>query len=240
MIMSALRNQSTSFTPILRGEAELLHGWLRDSDSSRMLRDVAVIVVGAGLYGAAMGWWRAPEQALFVAIKFPLIILLTTLGNALLNAMLAPLLGLNITVRQSLHAVLMSFTIAAAILGAFAPLAAFMVWNAPPLTPGATHSAAYLFIKLVHVVVIAFAGIVGTGRLFQLLTNLARGNKSVARRVVFAWLAGNLLFGSQLSWVLRPFIGAPHLPVQFLRPDIAFQGNFYENVFNTICDLLFN
>jgi len=154
--------------------------------------------------------------------------------------MLAPLLGLNITVRQSLHAVLMSFTIAAAILGAFAPLAAFMVWNAPPLTPGATHSAAYLFIKLVHVVVIAFAGIVGTGRLFQLLTNLARGNKSVARRVVFAWLAGNLLFGSQLSWVLRPFIGAPHLPVQFLRPDIAFQGNFYENVFNTICDLLFN
>jgi hypothetical protein len=238
--MSALRNQSTSFTPLLRGEAELLHGWLRDSDSSRMLRDVAVIVVGAGLYGAAMGWWRAPEQALFVAIKFPLIILLTTLGNALLNAMLAPLLGLNITVRQSLHAVLMSFTIAAAILGAFAPLAAFMVWNAPPLTPGATHSAAYLFIKLVHVVVIAFAGIVGTGRLFQLLTNLARGNKSVARRVVFAWLAGNLLFGSQLSWVLRPFIGAPHLPVQFLRPDIAFQGNFYENVFNTICDLLFN
>jgi hypothetical protein len=225
------------FATLLRGEAESLHGWLRAGDSAKMLRDVAVICVGAGLYGAAMGWWRAPEQALFVALKFPLIILLTTLGNALLNAMLAPLLGLNLTVRQSLHAVLMSFTISAAILGAFAPLAAFMIWNAPPLTPGATRSVAYLFIKLAHVVVIAFAGIVGSGRLFQLLTSLAGGDKKTAWRVMFAWLAGNLFLGSQLSWVLRPFIGAPHLPVQFLRPDIALQGNFYENIFHTVAEI---
>ena len=50
---------------------------------------VGVIVAGAGAYGAAMGWWRDPSQALFVAVKFPLIILLTAAGNALLNAMLA-------------------------------------------------------------------------------------------------------------------------------------------------------
>ena len=71
---------------------------------------------GAGLYGAAMGWWRDPQQALYVAVKFPLIILLTTPGNALLNAMLAPLLGLNIPLRQSCSAILMSFTVTAAIL----------------------------------------------------------------------------------------------------------------------------
>ena len=62
--------------------------------------------------------WRAPLQALYTAIKFPLIILLTTLGNGLLNAMLAPLLGVNLGLRQTLLAVFMSFTIAAAILGA--------------------------------------------------------------------------------------------------------------------------
>ena len=221
------------FNTLLRGEAELLHGWLRDGDAAKMLRDVAVIVVGAGLYGAAMGWWRAPEQALFVAIKFPLIILLTTLGNALLNAMLAPLLGLNVTVRQSLHAVLMSCTISAAILGAFAPLTAFMVWNAPPLTENfATSRTAYSCIQLAHVVIIAFAGIAGNARLFQLLRRLANNDRRVARRVMFAWLAGNLFLGSQLSWVLRPFIGSPHLPVEFFRAH-AMAGGFFESVFNT-------
>jgi hypothetical protein len=100
------------------------------------------------LYGAAMGWWRDPQQALYVAIKFPLIILLTTAGNALINAMLAPLLGLNIPFRQSFSAILMSFTIAAAILGAFSPLMAFMVWNAPPMSPEPVSGATYNFIKL--------------------------------------------------------------------------------------------
>lgn len=183
-----------------------------------------------------MGWWRDPWQALFVAIKFPLILLLTALGNALLNAMLAPLLGLNISFRQSLLAILMSFAIAAAVLGAFSPLAAFLVWNAPPLVSASSSNPTYAFIKLTHVVVIAFAGIAGTGRLFQLLAQLG-GSKAVARRVLFAWLAGNLFLGSQLAWIARPFIGAPHLPVVFLR-DTAFQGSFYENVFRTVLNLL--
>lgn len=194
--------------------------------------NVAVIFLGAGLYGAAMGWWREPLQGFYVAIKFPLVILLTTLGNALLNAMLAPLLGLNINFRQSLLAILMSFAIAAAILGAFSPLAAFVVWNAPAMTPDVKSTLTYGFIKLLHVAVIAFAGIVGTVRLSQLLTQMG-GSQAIARRVVFAWLAGNLFLGSQLTWIARPFIGAPQLPVVFLR-DTAFQGNFYENIFETL------
>ena len=72
---------------------------------------------GAGLYGAAMGWWRDPLQALYTGIKLPLVILLTTLGNALLNGMLAPLLGLNVTFRQSLGAILMSFAVTSVVPG---------------------------------------------------------------------------------------------------------------------------
>ena len=240
-----MNTQSNTSSPhnlstLLRGEEKSLQVWLRDGDPARFGRELTVILIGTGSYGAAMGWWRSPEQALFVAIKFPLIVLLTTLGNALLNAMLAPLLGLNLTLRQSLGAVLMSFTISAAILGAFAPLAAFAVWNAPLLTTDATHSSAYGLIKLAHVLVITFAGIAGNVRLLRLLTSLAGGDQKVARRVLFSWLAVNLFFGSQLSWVLRPFIGAPSLPVQFLRTDIAFQGNFYENIFHTVLQFFHN
>ena len=236
-----MQTQSNTSNPselstLLRGEADTLVGWAAQFDSRRLAVHLAVIVAGAGLYGAAMGWWRDPWQAVFVAIKFPLILLLTALGNALLNAMLAPLLGLNIGFRQSLLAILMSFAVAAAILGAFAPLAGFLVWNAPPMTPDVKSTLTYGFIKLAHVIVIAFAGIAGNVRLFQALVQLA-GRRQIARRVLFAWLAVNLFLGSQLTWIARPFIGSPQLPVVFLR-DIAFQGNFYENVFRTLQQLL--
>jgi hypothetical protein len=228
---------SGDVSTLLRAESQAIAGWVEDWSARRVGTQVLVIVLGAGAYGAAMGWWRDPWQALFVAIKFPLILLLTALGNALLNAMLAPLLGLNLTLRQSLLAVLMSFAITAAIMGAFAPLTGFVVWNAPPMSPEVKSTPTYAFIKLLHVIVIAFAGIAGNVRLFQLLTKLSNGTRRGAQRVLFAWLAGNLFLGSQLTWMARPFIGAPQLPVAFLR-DTAFQGNFYENVFGSILHLI--
>jgi hypothetical protein len=185
-----------------------------------------------------MGWWRDPQQALYVAIKFPLIILLTTIGNSLINAMFAPLLGLNIPFRQSFSAIVMSFTIAAAILGAFSLLLAFLIWNAPPISPQTISGSTYNLIKLINVVVIAFAGMTGNVRLFQLLARLG-GSRAAALRVLFAWLAGNLFLGSQLSWILRPFIGSPDLPVEFFRAS-ALQGNFYENVFQSLQQIFNN
>ena len=224
------------FRTLLQGQAERLSAATQPGHSGTVALNLGIIIAGAGLYGAAMGWWRDPWQALFVAIKFPLILLLTALGNALLNGMLAPLMGLNISFRQSLLAILMSFAIVAAILGAFAPLAGFLVWNAPPMTPDVKSTLTYGFIKLVHVTVIAFAGIAGNARLFQLLVQLG-GCRKVASRVLLAWLAVNLFLGSQLTWIARPFIGSPQLPVAFLR-DTAFQGNFYENLFSTVMRLL--
>jgi hypothetical protein len=223
------------FSTLLRAEFQTIATWTAEWSVRRVAMHVTVIVLGAGCFGAAMGWWRAPEQALYVALKFPLIILLTAVGNALLNAMLAPLLGLNISLRQSLLAILMSFAIAAAILGAFSPLVGFLVWNAPPMTPDVKSTTTYGLIKLVDVVVIAFAGIAGNVRLLQLLTQLG-GSRRIGRRVFIAWLAGNLFLGGQLTWIARPFIGSPQLPVAFLR-DGALRGNFYENVFDTVLHL---
>src|SRR5882724_2344525 len=155
--MTATTNSLLSeITILLRGEAAPISAWTEQWNGRRLAVCLAVIVVGAGLYGAAMGYWRAPQQAFYVAIKFPLIILLTTFGNALLNAMLAPLLGLNISLRQSFLAVLMSFTIVSAILGSFSPLAAFLVWNSPPMSANTQLSTGtYTTIQLTHVGVIA-------------------------------------------------------------------------------------
>jgi len=89
---------------------------------------------------------------------------------------------------------------------------------------------------VLQVVVISFAGITANVRLVQLLRRLS-GKRAIAHRILFAWLAGNLFFGSQLIWILRPFIGSPGLAVEFLRKD-AFHGNFYETVWRSIVHLI--
>ena len=216
---------------LLRGEPRPIHRWIEQNSAARVTASVLIIVLGAGLFGAAMGCWRAPMQAVYTGIKFPLVVLLTTLGTALLNGMLAPLLGLNIRFSQAMAAVLMSFTIFALIVGSFSPLILFLLWNTPPLASSETR-AAYRFIQLVQVGVIGFAGLAANLRLVQLLERLS-GSKMVARKILAAWLIANLFLGSQLCWILRPFIGSPDLPVQFFRED-AFRGNFYESVWYAI------
>jgi len=228
MTVAAANAHRLEFRSLLSGEVETLAGWLRVWNPRRIRDQVGIIVIGAGCFGAAVGSWRAPEQALFAAVKLPLILLLTAGGNGLLNAMLAPLLGLSIPFRQSFLAVLSSFAIAAAILGGMSPVAGFIIWNAPPLAAGQSNSSTHAGVMLLLVVTVAFAGIAANLRLWQLLRQLA-GGRAVASRVLFAWLAGNLLLGSQLAWNLRPFIGAPGLPVEFLRVE-AFKGNFFEAV----------
>jgi len=224
------------FNALLNAEPGMIAPWTVEWNLRRIAFHAGAIVLGAGCFGAAMGFWRSPENALYVAIKLPLIMLGTAFGNALLNSMLAPLLGLNLRFRQSLLAILMSFVIVAAILGAFSPLIGFLVWNAPPMSAEVKTTATYALIKLACTLVIAFAGIAGNVKLLQLLTELGR-RRSVALRVLFAWLLVNLFLGSQLVWIARPFIGTPALPVEFLR-ETAFQGNFYDNVWATLLQLM--
>lgn len=214
-----------------------LRDWLQHWRTSRLFWCVALIIAGAGAYGGAMGSWRDALQALYTGIKIPLVILLTTLGNTLLNGMLAPLLGLNLTWRQSLLMVLMTFAIAAVILGALSPVAAFVVWNTPPLT-AATRLASveYGLLQLTLVAFIAYAGVTGNLCLMPLL-RLVSGSVAVARKVLLAWLAVNLLLGSQICWVLRPFIWDPARPVEFLGPEYL-RGSFYETVFEAARRLL--
>lgn len=221
---------------LLRGDVERLYDWSQSWETRRVALQIGVIITGAGCYGAAMGWWRDPQQALFTGMKFPLIILLTTVGNGLINGMLAPLLGLNIPFRQSFAAIIMSFAVTATILGAFSPLIAFLVWNAPPISSATSAGGTYNLVLSAHVLAIAMAGITGNARLFQLLYRLS-GSRWIAQQVLFGWLAGNLFLGSQLSWILRPFVGSPALPVEFLRAN-AFHGNFYEAAFYAITHIL--
>jgi len=223
----------------LRAEPGRLRDWVTQRPSRLIAFCVAAIVLGAGTYGAAMGAWREPWQALYTGIKLPLAILLTTLGNGLLNGMLAPLLGLNVQFRQSLVLVLVSFALTSLILGALSPVALFVVWNTPPLSAATQLSSPeYGFMQLVIAGFIASAGVAGNVRLLPLLSQWTR-RPAVARNVLLAWLAGNLFLGSQICWVLRPFIWDPAGKVEFIGQQYL-HGSFYETVFEAAARLFFS
>jgi hypothetical protein len=203
------------------------------SDGSWLAFTLVVIVAGSGAYGATIGLGRAPLQAAYAAVKFPLLILLTTAGNALLNGMLAQMLGLGISFRQSALAVGTSFALASVVLAALAPVTLFLWWSTPPFS-SAQALVAHNATLVVHVALIA--GVTGNAALLRLLVALS-GSRARAGRILAAWLVGNLFLGSQLSWIMRPFVGSPALPIEFLRAD-ALRGNFYEATWRAVANLL--
>jgi hypothetical protein len=218
---------------LLGGDPHTVVDWIDDRGVRRLVSCVGVIVMGCGLYGASVGLWRSPLQAVFVAVKMPLVILLTAAGNAVLNGMLAQLLGTGLSFRQTSLAIVMSFAVAAIILASLSPLILFLLVNTPPLSRDG-HGGEVMLVALVAT--IAFAGIVANVRLLGLIKHASRG-RIAALQTLFAWLAGNLLLGSQIAWVLRPYIGPADLPVEFLRAE-PWRGNFFEGLASAVLRLL--
>lgn len=196
----------------------------------------AVTLAGGASYGFAFGLWRAPEQALYSAIKLPLLLLLVVAASAVINGVLALLLRSGIGVLRGAVAILLSFSVAVLMLAALAPVAVLFVSSVPgPATASASPAEIYRTAELVlfgHIVVIGACGVAGNLRLYQLLQRLAP-TRAIARRVLASWILVDGVVGSQLSWILRPFLCKPHLPPEFIR-ERALDGNFFEEVWRIV------
>lgn len=201
---------------------------------------LAVTLVGGAIYGFAFGLWRAPEQALYSAIKLPLLLLAVVAASAVINGVLALLLRSRIGVLQGAVAILLSFSVTVLILAALAPVAVLFVLSVPGPETAATRPAeAYRTAELVlffHIVVIGACGVAGNFRLYQLLRRLAP-TPAIARRVLLSWILVDGVVGSQLSWILRPFLCKPHLPPELIR-ERALDGNFFEELWRIVGPML--
>lgn len=212
-------------TILLRGSPEDLRKWINDPGPASLRLCLVTIIAAFGIYGITVGIWRDPRMGIFVGIKMPALILLTLACNGFLNGMLGLLLGSGLGFRQSIMAQLMSFTIAALVLGGLAPVTFFMSLNAP--APDAENaSSAHSYFLVAHTVLIAVAGIIANLHLAKLLVAVTPDSRT-AITTLLAWLGGNAFVGAQLSWIMRPFFGTPTIEVAFLRPN-PFDGTFYE------------
>ena len=216
---------------ILQDRTEAASQWVRRSGARAWLEPLLLIVLGSALYGAAMGIWRGPDLAVYVAIKLPLLLIVTALVNSLAYGMWAARLGLELSIGECLRTVLLSFALAALVLGALAPVVGyFSLALQRPTDPRAL--AAHNLLGLAHVAAVALAGTLAVARQVGWLRALDPRARMSAK-VVALWLALDLVVGAQLSWNLRPWFGTPGLPVTFLR-EHPFDGTFYESVFRML------
>lgn len=193
----------------------------------------------SALYGAVMGATgllqgsTMPLAGKFMmigatAVKVPILYLVTMI------IVLPPIyvsnafVGARLTIRQMLASILGALAVTVIVLASMATIAAFF-----SLT-----SRSYDFIKLLHVGIFAYAGVSGLWYLVKCIRSMLPGGpQKISRGLFILWLVLYMFVGTQMAWVLRPFVGSPGLEFQLFR---SRAGNFYESVMDSATDLFRN
>ena len=245
------------FDQLLRGETTALPNLAGDRFDLPVGGMSVVLTMLGMVYGACMGVFsltkagsRQDLQVVASTVKTPALFVLTLLVTFpslyVFNAMFGSRLRLGPTLRLMIG----SLAVTLAVLSSIGPIVAFF----------SVSSTSYPFMVLLNVVVFAVAGTLGLGFLLQTLHRLDVGGRADGvpieratetppplrspagepvrgnvRGVFRVWVLVFGLVGSQMAWVLRPFIGSPDRPFTWFRP---VGGSFFEAVVESARHLL--
>ncbi len=219
---------------LLQCPEAVLESIRRDVDLWSLARLFLVIsIVMAAIYGAVMGATNLLQASVMdrtdkfmligvTAVKVPVLFLLT------LFIVLWPIYisnafeGSRLSFRRMVVVMLSSTAVMSTMLASMATVALFF-----SLT-----STNYHFMKVLHVAFFIYAGVTGLGWLLRSLQAAAEGHGKPTPPLLFVgWLVLYMFVGTQLAWVLRPFVGSPNEQFQLFRPR---HGNFYESVLQSM------
>ena len=233
---------------LCRADDALAQALVGEGESGRVRAGAcAMIIIGGAAYGFTFGLWRSPMQGLYSAVKMPALFFSVTAASALINTMLAQLMGARLRFRYVCSAMLVGMAIAAAIMGSLSPVVLFVILQMPAPDPAALGRSAtdpvvmesmelFWRILLIHVGVIGAAGAIGNVQLYELLRRLT-GNARLSVRVLAVWIVISGFVGCELSWLLSPFLCKPNYEAHFITR-AYFEGNFYEQVWRALLSLL--
>jgi hypothetical protein len=207
-----------SLTDLLRTEGE--HAVAEPRANWRFL--ISVILAGTVIYGAAMGsFGLRPLQALYSALKVPLLVGVATLICLPSFFVLNTILGLRSDFAAACRAILAAQASLAVVLASLAPITIF----------GYVSSGDYPFATALNGAMFLVATVGGhttLARHYRVL--VARNPRHRAARL--AWLLLYVFVSIQMAWVLRPFVGAPSMRTAFFRESMW--GNAYVEVASLI------
>ena len=192
---------------LLDATDRLLRGQ-RDDASALRPRHLLALLVGAGfLYGLVLGCHNLrSRQMLYSALKVPLLLTASSLVCLPNFFVVNTLLGLRDDFAIVLRGLLSAQAVMAVALASLAPLTALAYVSS------ASYPMATVFNGLMFLVA-ALASQACLGRIYAPLI-AARPRHRIGKA---SWLLLYLFVTIQLAWMLRPFIGAPGLPVTFFR-----------------------
>lgn len=231
---------------LLRGDTTQTEAMMRSGKIEFPVRGilVAAILLAAG-YGICMGLYAVLRsggssdgwlQMLASTVKLPMLFFFTLVVTLPSLYVFNALVGSRLTFISVLNLLVASLAVIVSVLASLGPIIAFFSLS--------TNS--HPFMVLINVIAATIAGILGLKFLFRTLNRLvfvrttrevqppplpsdptapkpgALGDDGIAvqsdaRSVFRTWVVVFALVGAQMGWVLRPFVGSPGLPFQWLR-----------------------
>ena len=202
-----------------------------DTRSAHTLqRLLTYTLIGGMFYGAVMGTFGGFSgdriwQIMFSATKVPLLLVATFAISLPSFFVLNSLFGVRADFAEVLRALLAAQAGLTIILAALAPYTAF--WY--------TSFTAYQPAILFNALMFGIASLAAQWLLRRYYRPLIARNRR-HRLLLRTWLVLYAFIGIQMGWILRPFVGAPNMPVQFFREETW--GNAYVIVARMIWDVI--
>jgi hypothetical protein len=176
------------------------------------------------LYGSSMGLFRGSGASVISGFKLPFLYLLTLLvcfpPFYVLNCLDGPRLG----VRQGVRLLLIAASANAVALASYTPVSDFITLT--------TSQSGYTFLVLMHVIVFAVSAILSlvvVALVFR--ATAAKLGYRLRPGVLATWALLYALVGTQMSWVLRPWVGTASQSYTLFR---ARGGSFIEMLWNLV------
>ena len=195
-------------------------------------------LAAAATYGFAIGAVHSWRYAVHNLVKFPLLLVVTTVVCAGAHYLVARAVAPRLPFVEVARLVTSSYADAAVLLASLATVCLFLALAYEPPSSMVDLGEYPLFLGL-NVLLIGICGSLALAR--QALALLRRHAVSVRRTqlLIGAWLSVSLLVGSQWAWYLRPFFGnrAVSDDGSFClgsRPDFRGATSFYEAVLHLV------
>jgi hypothetical protein len=201
-----------------------------------MLRSLVTLVACSAAYGFTIGASNSPLYAARNLVKFPLLIVVTTVVCALSYFVLARFLGTPLSFLRVQRLVLAVFRDLSVLLASLGPVVLFL--GLTMLRPSHGDLADYPMFQGLNVAFIALCGCLAVRRQGGLLLRDHGLPPGLRNALVAGWMLLSLFAGGQAAWYMRPFFGVDPPPPEGVdwffgtAPDFRGARSIYEAVWN--------
>ena len=194
--------------------------------SSYFWTSMVTIIVFGVTYGASMGLYAGGIQILYVAIKVPMLLLISLYISLPTYYVMSGILGAKMSFRQITVLFMVSIAVMTVVLIAFMSVTLLFA-----ITNMEKTFQTYAFTIFLNVGLFGLSGFIAFLYLLGGFNTIHGENKNWIIPMLIG--SGVLAFvGTQLAWVLRPYFNQS---LEFIRPP---SGNFYIALFNLFIELL--